>query len=280
MVDGKRESAPKRWLKSAKSLFKDDGKSLSSHSEGKTSGVSSVTTTASGSVRYLPSRPPANNLTSTGLAIIPEAALITLEQPLLPGREQAAAPDNVPNTLNSAVSSSAHTAAGEPLEVLSTHNFSQNTPVLQNGIFHSLRILNVANSSIESESSNLVSKSSSPTTEREESQSNILKDPHPTTTNLAAPVSPSHPDPDIPASIHVTIGEIQNAQRVLQEKKWYYTDRNGKQVDVRDRVERILRSVEECAKIVDIAIQHHPQISTLVWAGARFILMVGHMWIY
>ena len=35
--------------------------------------------------------------------------------------------------------------------------------------------------------------------------------------------------------------------------------------------------VEDCAKIVDMAIQHHPEISALVWAGARFILMVGRL---
>jgi len=40
---------------------------------------------------------------------------------------------------------------------------------------------------------------------------------------------------------------------------------------------RILRSVEECAKMVDVAIQHHPEISALVWAGARFILMVSYI---
>ena len=47
-------------------------------------------------------------------------------------------------------------------------------------------------------------------------------------------------------------------------------------MDVGERMRRILKSVEDCAKIVDVAIQHHPEISSLVWAGARFILMVGH----
>jgi len=76
----------------------------------------------------------------------------------------------------------------------------------------------------------------------------------------------------------VTIEEIKSAQKVLQEKKWYYTDRHGKQIDAGERMRRILRSVEDCAKIVDVAIQHNPEITSLVWAGARFILMVGHIW--
>ena len=75
----------------------------------------------------------------------------------------------------------------------------------------------------------------------------------------------------------MTIEEIKSAQKVLKEKKWYYTDRHGKQIDVGERMRRILKSVEDCAKIVDVAIQHHPEISSLVWAGARFILMVSNI---
>ena len=85
------------------------------------------------------------------------------------------------------------------------------------------------------------------------------------------------PNKDIVASIHVTIEEIKLVQEDLKKKKWYYTDRHGKQVDVGERMRRILRSVEDCAKIVDVAIQHHPEVSALVWASARFILMVGHI---
>ena len=96
------------------------------------------------------------------------------------------------------------------------------------------------------------------------------------TTNLTPPVSPPpEPNKDILDGIHVTIEEIKSAQKVLEQKKWYYTDRHGKKVNVGERMRRILKSVEDCAKIVDIAIQHNPDISSLVWAGARFILMVG-----
>ena len=37
----------------------------------------------------------------------------------------------------------------------------------------------------------------------------------------------------------------------------------------------MLRSVEDSAKFVDVAIQHSPEMSALVWAGVRPILMVG-----
>jgi len=101
---------------------------------------------------------------------------------------------------------------------------------------------------------------------------------YPTTANLTPLVSTAHePNEDTSAEIHATIEKIKIAEKVLQGKKWYYTDRHGVQVDVGERMRRILKSVESCAKIVDVAIQHHPEISSLVWAGARFILMVGYV---
>ena len=43
-----------------------------------------------------------------------------------------------------------------------------------------------------------------------------------------------------------------------------------------ERLGNILKSVDKYAKIVDTAIQHHPEITSLVWAGARTILQVCH----
>jgi len=133
--------------------------------------------------------------------------------------------------------------------------------------------LYLANPSFASESPGPAPDESNPPTEP---QSTTPKEPSPGTENHTPPISPPpEPNTEILASIHVTIEEIKSAQKVLQEKKWYYTDRHGKQVDVGERMRRILKSVEDCAKIVDVAVQHHPEISSLVWAGARFILMVG-----
>lgn len=36
-----------------------------------------------------------------------------------------------------------------------------------------------------------------------------------------------------------------------------------------------MRIVESCLKNVDLSIQHHLEISSLVWAGMGFILPVG-----
>ena len=139
----------------------------------------------------------------------------------------------------------------------------------------SLCTLYLTNSSCALESPCLAPDQLTPVTEP---QASTPQQPTPGTANPDPPISPlPEPDKDVLTSIHVTIQEIKDAQEVLQKKKWYYTDRHGKQVDVGERMRRILRSVEDCAKIVDIAIQHHPEISSLVWAGARFILMVGHI---
>ena len=89
--------------------------------------------------------------------------------------------------------------------------------------------------------------------------------------------STSAPNKEVLVSFDVMIEEIKSAQKVLQEKKRYYTNRNGQQIEVGERMRNILRSVEDCAKIVDVAIQHHLEITSLVWAGARFIIMVGHL---
>jgi len=73
------------------------------------------------------------------------------------------------------------------------------------------------------------------------------------------------------------IKEIKSAQKALEAKEWYYTNRYGRQVDAGEHMQKILRSIELCAKLVDIAIQHNAEISSLVWDGARFILLVGYI---
>ena len=43
------------------------------------------------------------------------------------------------------------------------------------------------------------------------------------------------------------------------------------------RMRKILKSLDKYSTIVDVAIQHHPDITALVWAGFRFILQVSHL---
>ncbi|KAF8243907.1 hypothetical protein K440DRAFT_663812 [Wilcoxina mikolae CBS 423.85] len=92
-------------------------------------------------------------------------------------------------------------------------------------------------------------------------------------------------DPESLPSVAVDspIRAAEKARQKMKEKQWTYTDKNGNQVPVRDKIERILTGIEKYAKVVDTAIQHHPDIrcltddetSALVWAAARFILQVS-----
>ena len=115
MAGDKKESGPKRWLKSAKSAFKDHGRSSSSPSEAKTCGASSATSAASGSVASLPSRSDSNSLAPTvESAIISGAATIIPEQLLRLPQEQTTTPDSAANPLDNRVAQpSVHAAVGE-----------------------------------------------------------------------------------------------------------------------------------------------------------------------
>ncbi len=46
-----------------------------------------------------------------------------------------------------------------------------------------------------------------------------------------------------------------------------------------ESVTRILKSLDKYTQIVDVAIQHSPEITALVWASARFILQVGQAFV-
>ena len=49
---------------------------------------------------------------------------------------------------------------------------------------------------------------------------------------------------------------------------------NGKPFLTRGRVYNILRKIEKFVKFGDIAIQHHPNVVALVWAGVRMLVQV------
>jgi hypothetical protein len=40
------------------------------------------------------------------------------------------------------------------------------------------------------------------------------------------------------------------------------------------KIKKILEIIEQYMTIVDVAIQHHPDITALVWAGIRFMIQV------
>lgn len=53
----------------------------------------------------------------------------------------------------------------------------------------------------------------------------------------------------------------EEARQKAKSKQWTYTDKNGHQVQVKDKIERCLGLLDNYAKIVDIGIQHSPEIT-------------------
>jgi len=77
-------------------------------------------------------------------------------------------------------------------------------------------------------------------------------------------------------NIQSLVAELETAHQENKAMQWRYKDRDGNEVFWVERLGNILKSVDKYAKIVDTAIQHHPDITSLVWAGARAVLQVSH----
>lgn len=75
-------------------------------------------------------------------------------------------------------------------------------------------------------------------------------------------------------NIQSLVAELETAHRENKDRHWRYKDRDGNEVAWVERLGKILKGVDKYAKIVDTAIQHHPDITSLVWATARTILQV------
>jgi len=78
-------------------------------------------------------------------------------------------------------------------------------------------------------------------------------------------------------NIQALVAEVEIAHRESKDRQWRYKDRQGNEVVWVERLGNIVKSVDKYAKIVDTAIQHHPDITSLVWAGARTMLQVCHV---
>ena len=79
---------------------------------------------------------------------------------------------------------------------------------------------------------------------------------------------------DHPATSEVAIRDsIWSTVDDLRKAHEHFTKGSNKQIV--ERMGRILKYLEDYAKIVDVAVQHSPEITALVWAGARFLLMVN-----
>ena len=69
--------------------------------------------------------------------------------------------------------------------------------------------------------------------------------------------------------------EAEEARNDRDKQKWTYKNSAGELVFLRDRFDRIVEGIDKYAKAVDIAVNHSPEITSLVWASARFLLQVS-----
>jgi hypothetical protein len=52
----------------------------------------------------------------------------------------------------------------------------------------------------------------------------------------------------------------EDAREAMKDKEWKCKDKNGREVAVKDRIEKILKCIDKYAAIVNVGIQHHPDI--------------------
>ncbi|KAI5855407.1 hypothetical protein BZA05DRAFT_239288 [Tricharina praecox] len=68
--------------------------------------------------------------------------------------------------------------------------------------------------------------------------------------------------------------EADAARNDRNEQKWTYKNSAGEIISLRNRFDRIVEGIDKYAKTVDIAVNHSPEVTSLVWASARFLLQV------
>ena len=66
-------------------------------------------------------------------------------------------------------------------------------------------------------------------------------------------------------------GSVGSTAKIIEDLKTTLHDRNQHS----KTASNILQHINKYCAIVDIAIQHHPDITSLVWAGARTLIQVG-----
>jgi hypothetical protein len=75
-------------------------------------------------------------------------------------------------------------------------------------------------------------------------------------------------------TIQSVLEEADETRTERNENKWRYTKRNGEVVDLRDRFDKIIEGITKYADCINIAIQPQPEVTSLVWATARFLIQV------
>ena len=76
-------------------------------------------------------------------------------------------------------------------------------------------------------------------------------------------------------SIDEEIDLIREARDGLTEKQMIIQRSGGRVIIVREKINSVLKVMDKYKAIRNIAIQHSPTITSLVWAGVRLGLQVG-----
>jgi hypothetical protein len=71
--------------------------------------------------------------------------------------------------------------------------------------------------------------------------------------------------------------EADKARTERDESKWRYMKKDGEAVILRDRFDKIIEGFTKYADCISIAIQHQPEVTSLVWAAARFLIQVRNV---
>lgn len=71
--------------------------------------------------------------------------------------------------------------------------------------------------------------------------------------------------------VKALIEEITEKKKECNAKRWFYTNSKGENVFY---VEALVAQLNKYAHIGNVALQHHPDIVALAWAGFRFLLQV------
>jgi len=75
-------------------------------------------------------------------------------------------------------------------------------------------------------------------------------------------------------SVCSVLKDAKDAGDDRNSKKWRYTKDGGEVVVVRDKFDRIVKGLDRYASTVDVVVSKQPDIVTVCWGSARFLLQV------
>jgi hypothetical protein len=80
-----------------------------------------------------------------------------------------------------------------------------------------------------------------------------------------------------PCTVQSVLEEADKARAERDESRWRYTKKDGEVVFLKDRFDKIIGGFMKYADCVGMTIQHQPEVTSLVWAAARFLIQVSHI---